>query len=85
MNLRRPELPFSALSATFELIEEVLTGVAENRPAHHGRLWEQEDLTYFLVSTVDWRYAIITRPPCRPGRWGARPLLGPPVEGEATA
>jgi hexosaminidase len=25
-----------------------------SRLAHHGRLWEQDDLTYFRTSTVDW-------------------------------
>ena len=24
------------------------------RLAHHDRLWEQDDLTYFRTSTVDW-------------------------------
>jgi hexosaminidase len=24
------------------------------RLAHHGRLWAQDDLTYFHTSTVDW-------------------------------
>jgi hypothetical protein len=24
------------------------------RLAHHGRLWAQDDLTYFRTSTVNW-------------------------------
>ena len=42
-----PELP-----ATFDLLAS-WTG-HRDRLARHGRLWVQDDLTYFRTSTVDW-------------------------------